>query len=196
MFKPAILLTAVMLSATPAWAINKCTGPDGKVVFQDAPCADGKGEKLNIRSTSAPAASVGATGDAQARLEKMKRDNEMAEAIRTRKPLVGMTLAQLQEAMGLATKVNANNYNGTQSEQVIYERPQETWLVYTRNGVVDSIQYRPGSPIGAAPARATGRCPTQHEINNAITSASSMTVSDAERAERWKTIRVMQACGK
>lgn len=196
MFKPAILLTAVMLSATPAWAINKCTGPDGKVVFQDAPCADGKGEKLNIRSTSAPAASVGATGDAQARLEKMKRDNEMAEAIRTRKPLVGMTLAQLQEAMGLATKVNANNYNGTQSEQVIYERPQETWLVYTRNGVVDSIQHRPGAPIGSTPSRATGPCPTQHEINNAITSASSMTVSDAERAERWKTIRAMQACGK
>ena len=22
----------------PAWAVNKCTGPDGKVMFQDAPC--------------------------------------------------------------------------------------------------------------------------------------------------------------
>lgn len=24
--------------AAPAWAINKCTGKDGKVVYQDAPC--------------------------------------------------------------------------------------------------------------------------------------------------------------
>lgn len=196
MLRLIALSVAIWAVTYPAWAVNKCTGPDGKVAFQDAPCADGKGEKLNIRATSATGANVVATGDAQARLDKMKRDNEMAEAIRTHKPLVGMTVAQLQEAMGLATKVNANNYNGTQTEQVIYERPQETWLVYTRNGVVESIQHRPGAPIGAAPVRATGPCPTQHEINNAITSASSMTVSDAERAERWKTIRVMQACGK
>ena len=41
----------------PAWAINKCIGPDGKAVFQDAPCA-GKGEEIKVRpaSGSAPAA--------------------------------------------------------------------------------------------------------------------------------------------
>lgn len=32
----------------PAWAINKCTDADGKVSFQDAPCA-GKGEKIEVR---------------------------------------------------------------------------------------------------------------------------------------------------
>ena len=31
-------LAAVGMCA-PAWAINKCTGPDGKVYFQDTPCA-------------------------------------------------------------------------------------------------------------------------------------------------------------
>ena len=72
----------------------------------------------------------------------------MAEAIRTHKPLVGMTVAQLNEAMGPATKVNADNYNGTQREQVIYERPSESWYVYTRNGMVESIQHRPGAPLG------------------------------------------------
>ena len=36
--KPAIFLTAMLLSAAPAWAINQCTGPDGKVVYQDALC--------------------------------------------------------------------------------------------------------------------------------------------------------------
>ncbi len=30
----------VTVAASPsAWAVNKCTGPDGRVVFQDAPCA-------------------------------------------------------------------------------------------------------------------------------------------------------------
>ncbi|MFT4241206.1 MAG: DUF4124 domain-containing protein [Acidovorax sp.] len=32
----------------PAWAINKCTGADGKVSFQDAPCP-GRGETIEAR---------------------------------------------------------------------------------------------------------------------------------------------------
>lgn len=32
----------------PAWAINKCTDAQGKVSFQDAPCA-GEGEKIDVR---------------------------------------------------------------------------------------------------------------------------------------------------
>lgn len=48
------LLAAALFVASPAWAINKCTGPDGKVVFQDAPCA-GKGEKIEVRPASGQA---------------------------------------------------------------------------------------------------------------------------------------------
>lgn len=35
------LITAALLAAicAPAWAINKCTGADGNVVFQDGPCS-------------------------------------------------------------------------------------------------------------------------------------------------------------
>lgn len=42
---------AALLMVAPVWAINKCTGPDGKVAFQDAPCA-GKGEKIEVRPAS------------------------------------------------------------------------------------------------------------------------------------------------
>lgn len=55
MIKQAVFLIAVLLSAAPTWAINKCKGPDGKVVFQDAPCA-GQGEKLDVRPASGHAA--------------------------------------------------------------------------------------------------------------------------------------------
>ena len=70
MIKPAIFLTAMLLSAAPAWAINKCTGPDGKTVFQDAPCA-GKGEKIEVKPASgnapvAPAPAAVASGGSPA----------------------------------------------------------------------------------------------------------------------------------
>lgn len=194
--KTALALIFTSLFATaPAWAINKCTGANGKVVYQDAPCEGGKGEALTIRPVSGPGTAL-AVGQAQVRLDKLKSDNAMSEAIRTHKPMVGMTPAQLQDALGAPTKMNADNYSGTQRDQLIFERPTETWYVYTRNGIVESIQHRPGVPIGAKLERPAARCPSQHEIRNAITSASSMTLGERERAERWKAIRSMQECGK
>jgi hypothetical protein len=43
------LLAAALLSAlcAPAWAINKCTGADGKVAYQEAPCA-GRSETIKV----------------------------------------------------------------------------------------------------------------------------------------------------
>lgn len=52
-----VLFAAALLLVAPAWAVNKCTGPDGKVVFQDAPCA-GKGEKLDVRPASGTASAA------------------------------------------------------------------------------------------------------------------------------------------
>lgn len=60
------LIVAALLSTifAPAWAINKCTGVDGKVAFQDAPC-QGKGEILDVKPASGrglTAYAAGATG--------------------------------------------------------------------------------------------------------------------------------------
>lgn len=41
----AALITAF---CAPAWAVNKCIGPDGATVFQDTPCS-GKGGKIDLR---------------------------------------------------------------------------------------------------------------------------------------------------
>jgi hypothetical protein len=53
-----VIAIVAALTGAPAWAINKCTGPDGKVSFQDAPCQSGKAETLDVRPSSgrAPAA--------------------------------------------------------------------------------------------------------------------------------------------
>lgn len=52
----AVITSAILCIAAPVWAVNKCVGPGGAVVFQDAPC-DGKGETLTVR----PAAGSGAS---------------------------------------------------------------------------------------------------------------------------------------
>lgn len=51
--KVSIAAAAALLVAlcAPAWAINKCTGSDGKVAYQDAPCT-GKGETVEARPSS------------------------------------------------------------------------------------------------------------------------------------------------
>lgn len=67
--KQLLWLAASMLcfcAALPAHAINKCTGPDGKVTYQDAECVGGKGETLKTvdsRSDSfQPSYATGASG--------------------------------------------------------------------------------------------------------------------------------------
>lgn len=45
----AVLSASLCLAlAGPAFAINKCTGADGKTMFQDAPCM-GKGETIVVK---------------------------------------------------------------------------------------------------------------------------------------------------
>lgn len=58
-----IVLLLSLSALAPAWAINKCTGPDGKVAYQDAPCA-GKGETINVKPASgqSPVVKLGADG--------------------------------------------------------------------------------------------------------------------------------------
>lgn len=121
-FQWGLLASLAFVGASRALVIQKCVGPDGKVSFQNAPCANGGGEKLRIRPATGQASGDSAAADAQLRAQKMQRDNEMSAAIRMHKPLVGMTVAELEQAMGMATKVNAANYSGQQHHQVIYER--------------------------------------------------------------------------
>jgi len=73
----AVLSASLCIAlAGPAFAINKCTGSDGKTVFQDAPCM-GKGETITVKPASgqaptpvvaapAAAASAAASGAAPA----------------------------------------------------------------------------------------------------------------------------------
>ncbi len=53
------MVAVLTLLCMPAWAINKCTSPDGRTVFQDIPC-EGKGQSVMVKpaSGSSPAGPV------------------------------------------------------------------------------------------------------------------------------------------
>lgn len=56
-FLASVALLGAALMSLPAAAINKCTGADGKVTFQDAPCSTTKSETINVRPASGQAIS-------------------------------------------------------------------------------------------------------------------------------------------
>ena len=67
----------------PVWAINKCTGADGKVVFQDAPCIQGaRAEELTVRPASgrAPRAQPAVAGDPVSGASKPQTEAERIDA--------------------------------------------------------------------------------------------------------------------
>ena len=48
MIRHAVFLGSLLL-LSPAWAVNKCTSPDGRVSYQDEACPAGDGRKrLNV----------------------------------------------------------------------------------------------------------------------------------------------------
>ena len=51
-----IAVTCMALVGSPVWAVNKCQTPDGKTVFQDLPCANGQGGKIDVRPASGQSA--------------------------------------------------------------------------------------------------------------------------------------------
>lgn len=190
----AIAAALIALTTAPAWAVNKCKGADGKTVFQDTPCM-GKGETIKVRPASGNANASSAESAARTRSEiaGIEWRSQTAAAIAKGEPLVGMTRAELAQAMGAPTQVNANNYGGVQKDQIIYERPRATWLVYTESGKVTSIQNRPAIGVDTGP---TVTCPTSFEIRNMQVSANSSSLSEGERVERQKQISEAMRCGR
>lgn len=119
------MLLALVLSA-PAHAVNKCTGADGKVTFQDAPCPN-----------NAAAAEV--------KIWKEPPGDPMAasinSAIATGKVMIGMTAQQVRSSWGSPTKINSSIGSYGKHEQWIYDRGNyRSQYVYVENGVVTAVQ--------------------------------------------------------
>lgn len=88
--KQWICLAALLTAWLPAWAINKCTMPDGKVQFQEAPCAAAaKAEALRVRPASgdapAPARAADTPSGAAPLTETQRLQAQIAQTQRERR---------------------------------------------------------------------------------------------------------------
>ncbi len=192
----ALSLAAIAIVVLPAWAINKCTQADGSVAFQDAPCSGGKAEAITVRPASGHAQAVSKTdaaAKAAANTSAVNARFEVRQAIERREPLIGMTIEELDQAMGKPDRANLANYDGRPHNQLIYERGTRTLYVYTDGGRVKAIQN--GESI-AGTRKANVKCPSPMEIRSMETSASSITLSEEERVERLRQIWEAKKCGK
>lgn len=107
-----VLLMLVIGSINPAWAVNKCTGADGKVSFQDMPCS-GRGEALDVRPATGsaqqpqPSSSQADRPSAPPKTEA-QRINEQVEQSRNARRLQELELVELPRVYSIQSQQRAS----------------------------------------------------------------------------------------
>jgi len=177
----ALAAASAALLPVVAAAQYKCVGADGRTSFQQVPCADAvRTERLDL-SSSAPADPAGAreaAASTQRQLSALQWQSAVNQAITGGYPLVGMSVVDLDRALGAANGVDTADYGRGVEEQRIYRRGPRMWYVYTRAGVVTAIQNTAGGDPSLAARR---NCPTRQELDNEATRLSSITLHPVER---------------
>lgn len=110
-------LAATALAVLPAWAVNKCTGPDGAVVFQDSPC-----------------------GMSAKKAEPVKIwDSKLTDG--GGKVRIGMTEEEVLRAWGKPDAINSTVTAMGVSKQLVYGQGlRRQQYLYIENGVLRTIQ--------------------------------------------------------
>ena len=99
MVKLSTFLLVGLLCASHAHAVNKCTGANGKITFQDAPCT-GQGGVIKVTPAAGHSAAAATTGKQQSDTEKQYQALK-SERIQREKWLV-MNAAKLAVSNALA----------------------------------------------------------------------------------------------
>lgn len=104
----------------------KCTGPDGRVAFQEKPC--GAGDRASALDIKPP--------------KPLTEDEQrILSAMAAGKVTRGMTRQQVRSAWGRPTKINETVGSYGVHEQWVYDRGDfRAQYVYLENGIVTSIQ--------------------------------------------------------
>jgi len=141
--KRAAALVLCAAAASPVLAVNKCILVDGKVIYQDAPCATAAkpGEAVNL--SGAGEANLASQGAQQARrdVEKAARAERVALAIARGQVFVGMGADEVVMSWGHPTRVNVSVGSYGRHEQWVYDRGRfRSQFVYLQNWIVSAIQ--------------------------------------------------------
>lgn len=143
----AICYLLVALASGQAWAVNKCTAADGRVVYQEAPCpSDAKAAPVDVRPNGLSPSQAGrfdldeykrALAGSLAAARAACGGGELPVA-----PEVGWPEAKFLQCsrLGVAGSytVNETQVAGGTGRQYVF-RTTGTY-VYTSNGVVTAVQ--------------------------------------------------------
>lgn len=140
---PLLTIAGLLFTLSNTWAINKCVGSDGKVVYQQDDCATPEAKRsVNTSGAgSADPASSGANYWAR-ESEKQKRSQRVEEAIVAGEVFPGMTKDEAIRSWGRPTKINNSTGTWGRSEQWVYDRGRigNSQYLYFDNGVLRSTQ--------------------------------------------------------
>lgn len=157
----AIFLAA--FAVTPAWAVNKCTSPNGQIVFQDAPCqgvATGaedatRRDRVAVQQQEQRKAKVDAeieAWEAKKKATGFKTDEELLAEAQAKcgrdmqtYPTIGMTEYKFKNCTTWGLLVQPDTVNETKTtagdtKQFVYPVGREIRYIYTRSGLVSAIQ--------------------------------------------------------
>lgn len=145
-----ILVLSATLALVPAWAVNKCPDPHGRIIFQDAPCQGSETVREDLAQKNKEAQrqqalqakeherQIQLAANQRARIE---REEAEAKAQAEKVVRIGMTSAEVRANWGEPSGVNTTTTSYGTSEQWIYRRGSyRTQYVYLSNGVVTSTQ--------------------------------------------------------
>jgi hypothetical protein len=180
----ALALLALSGSAA-AQTVYKCRQSNGQVAFQQAPC-DGAGTGA-MQVQPANVVEGEPAGDAGVRAQAA-RNLAAQRAVARGQVVDGMTDSEVRQVLGQPETVNTDVINGVVRRQYVYRNGNDTRYVYTRDGVVNGVQYRPGTTVASSRP-----CYSQQDVSNAFTSASSITLTEPERQRLHQRARDMQA---
>ena len=138
----ALLALLSTLAAAPAQAVNKCTGADGQVVYQDAPCLVASAAS-SVNLAGAGVAQPQSAGASYWRREitRLERASRIESAVANRSIIIGMSANEAVRSWGQPAKVNTSVGAYGRREQWVYRRGgQAAQYVYVDDGVVTSVQ--------------------------------------------------------
>ena len=153
------------LAASPVYALNKCVQANGRIVYQDKGCPSDSGKTLTVTEANGQT-DAALRNNIAARRTRSNTPEEITEALRLREPVVGMTLAQMTQALGMAGMAVPQSHaqmKAREPQQYVFTSKEQSWLASVLNGMVIGLDggLAP-SPMASASA-AEGEAKQGHQ---------------------------------
>ncbi len=135
---PIFVAVFLALAASPVYALNKCVEANGRIVYQDKGCPSDSGKALTVTEANGQT-DAALRSNITARRNRTNTPEEITEALRLREPVVGMTLAQITQALGMAGMAVPQTHaqmKAGEPLQYVFSSKAQSWLASVQNSIV------------------------------------------------------------